>query len=404
MRRDIEKYYIPSCDACQRMKSSMRNPVGPLHPLPIPDKRGDSVAIDFVGPLPEDSGFNCIITMTDRLNSDFRIVPTRTDISASNFAVLFFDHWYCENGLPLEIVSDRDKLWTSTFWTALHKLTGTRLKLSTSYHPETDGASERTNKTVVQCLRYHVHRNQRGWVRALPRVRFNIMNTVNASTGYSPFQLHIGRNPRLIPPLTTPTNTDEATLDAKSLLAQINADVADAKDSILLARTQQAEQANKHRSPEIVYSEGNLVMLSTFNRRREYVHSGDNRVGKFIVRYDGPYKILRAHPEASVYTLDLPDTMRIFPTFHASLLKPYIANDSSQFPSRRLPEPGPIVTADGVEEWEVEELLDKRRRGRGYQYLVRWKGYGPGAGSWIPAHTAEELAAYDHWLELHPDP
>lgn len=88
-------------------KSTTTKPAGPLHPLPIPDNRGNSVAIDFIGPLPEDGGFNCIVTMTDRLGgSDIRIRATRTDISAEDFAVIFFDEWYCENGLPLEIISD----------------------------------------------------------------------------------------------------------------------------------------------------------------------------------------------------------------------------------------------------------------------------------------------------------
>lgn len=196
MRDDLEKAYIPSCSKCQRNKSRTSAPAGPMHPLPIPEQRGDSVAIDFIGPLPEDSGFNAIVTMTDRLGgSDIRIEPTRNNVSAEEFAVIFFDKWYCENGLPLKIVSDQDSKFMSKFWKALHCLTGVKLKMSTSYHPETDGSSERTNKTVNQILHFHVNRNQTGWLRSLPRVRFAIMNTVNKSTGYSPFQLCMGRLP-----------------------------------------------------------------------------------------------------------------------------------------------------------------------------------------------------------------
>lgn len=111
MRRDLLESYIPGCVECMRNKSSTTSTAGPLHLLPIPDARGDSVAIDFIGPLPEDQGYNTIITMTDRLNADLRIVPCRDSISAEQFAVLFFDNWYCENGLPLDIVSNRDKLF-----------------------------------------------------------------------------------------------------------------------------------------------------------------------------------------------------------------------------------------------------------------------------------------------------
>ena len=118
----------------------------------MPEERGNSVAINFIGPLPEDKGYDCIVTMTDRLGADVCIIPTRTDILAKDFVDIFFDHWYCENGLPLEIISDRDKLFISQFWKRLTQVAGVKLGMSTAFHPETDGASERTNKTVNQCL------------------------------------------------------------------------------------------------------------------------------------------------------------------------------------------------------------------------------------------------------------
>ena len=100
--------------------------------------------------------------MTDRLNTDIQIIATWTDITVPDLVAVFFNHWYCENGLPLEIISDHDKLF---FWSALHKLMGINLKMSSVYHPQTDGASERTNKTINQALHYHVAQNQKGWVR-----------------------------------------------------------------------------------------------------------------------------------------------------------------------------------------------------------------------------------------------
>jgi hypothetical protein len=115
MRRDLEKSYIPSCIECQRNKSRTSKSSGPLHPLPVPNQRGDSVALDFIGPLPPDEGYDSILSITDRLNSDICMIPTRCDISATDLAVLFFDHWYCENGLPLELISDWDKLFVSEF-------------------------------------------------------------------------------------------------------------------------------------------------------------------------------------------------------------------------------------------------------------------------------------------------
>ena len=114
------------------------------------------MAINFMGPLPKDGLYNLIITFTDCLGSDLQIVLSKTTLTAEELAKLFFDHWYCENGLPLEIISDRDRLFVSRFWRALHTLTGIRLGMSTSYHPETDGSSERSNKTIIQAICFHV--------------------------------------------------------------------------------------------------------------------------------------------------------------------------------------------------------------------------------------------------------
>jgi hypothetical protein len=403
MRRDLETAYIPSCVDCQRNKSRTTRPPGPLHPLPVPDKRGDSVAMDFIGPLPVDGGFDGILTITDRLNADIRLIPTRMDISAEELGVLFFDHWYCDNGLPLEIISDRDKLFVSRFWEALHKITGVKLKLSTAFHPQTDGASERTNKTINQAIRFHVQRNQKGWARALPRIRFDIMNTVNASTGFSPFQLRMGRSPRVIPPIV-PTSIDEVVdvrdegQRAKDLIKNLENDVAEAKDNLLQAKTIQAFCANEHRGREEIFEVGDKVMLATLHRRQEYKKRGEHRAAKFFPRYDGPYEIIATHPQASTYTLEMPNS-GVFPTFHVSELKRFLPNDATLFPSRELAQPGPIMTADGLEEYLIDKIIDSRRRGRGWQFLVRWVGYGPEHDRWLPGSALDECAAMDAWIE-----
>lgn len=400
MRRDLLEAYIPGCIECMRNKSSTTSVAGTLHPLPVPDNRGDSVAIDFIGPLPEDQGYNMIVTMTDRLNADVRILPFRDNITAEQFAVLFFDNWYCENGLPLHIVSDRDKLFLSRFWKTLHKLTGIKLKMSSSYHPQTDGSSERTNKTINQCIRFHVERNQKGWVRALPRVRFHLMSSVNASTGFAPFQLHLGRMPRTIPPMsTTSEGEDDVTEDirARGLISRLEDDVMEAQDNLLAAKASQAAQVNKHRAPELVLKAGDKVLLSTKHRRRDYMMKGDKRVAKFMPRFDGPYTVVDAHPETSTYTLDLPNSPNIFPTFHASQLKTFHANDALLFPSREFPRPGPVVTEDGQLETFIERIIDEKKVGRGKRYLVRWVGFGADEDEWLPRRDLEDCEALDIW-------
>lgn len=100
------------------------------------------------------------MTFTDCLSAD--VLPCSSSLTADEMAIVFFKNQYCENGLPLEIILDHNKLFISCFWKALHSLTGTKVKLSTLYHPEMDGASACTNKTVNQMLCYHVKWSQKG--------------------------------------------------------------------------------------------------------------------------------------------------------------------------------------------------------------------------------------------------
>ncbi|KAJ2935130.1 hypothetical protein H1R20_g1983, partial [Candolleomyces eurysporus] len=357
MRTDLEVGYIPACEECQRNKDSTRRPAGPLHPLPVPDGRCQSIAMDFVGPLPLDGGYDTILTITDRLGSDIQLVPCKSTLTAPELAELFFDRWYCENGMPEDIVSDRDKLFTSSFWRSLHALTGIKLKCSTLFHPQTDGSSERTNKTVVQALRYFVDRAQKGWAKALAR-----------------------------PPELG---------DTISALGELQDTVADARDALVKAKVDQAAEANKTRRDDPEFDVGERVWLCTRHRRREYLAKGQKRVAKFMPRYDGPYLILDRNLATSTYTLLLPEHSNTHPTFHVAWLKKVVENDAKKWPERERRRPGAIVTEDGTEEWEVEKIIDERRRGKGSQYLVRWAGYGPECDTWLPAKEVEDCQALD---------
>lgn len=113
MARNLRNAYIPACTDCLQNKGPTTKPAGPLHSLPVPDARGSLVAINFIRPLPEENGYNTIVTMTDHIGSNIQIVPTRTDITAEDFAALFFNEWYCENELPDDIVSEVSQV-TST--------------------------------------------------------------------------------------------------------------------------------------------------------------------------------------------------------------------------------------------------------------------------------------------------
>jgi hypothetical protein len=151
------------------------------------------------------------------------------------------------------------------------------------------------------------------------------MNTINISTGFSPFQLRMGRSPRLLPPLTphvptVPPDNSQESLAACALIERLQLDVAEAKDNLLAAKTAQAKFANRHRADEDIFHANNRVMLSTEHRRQEYIQAKSGRVAKFMPRFDGPFNVTNANPSKSAYTLDLPNEPNRFPTFHSSLL------------------------------------------------------------------------------------
>jgi len=188
-------------------------------------------------------------------------------------------------------------------------------------------------------------------------------------------------------------------VDTVKLINQIVSDVAEAKDNLMLAKIFQADQANRKRGPEDSYNAGDSILLSTANRRRDYASPGSGRSAKLFPRHDGPYRVVKAFPQTSTYQLDVPNAPSNFCfTFHASQLKRYVPNGLELFPGRELSRDGPVLLSNGQEEHVIDRILDERRRGRGWQYLVRWKGYGPGDDEWLPRRDIEETIALDEWL------
>ena len=119
MWRNLTNGYVAGFHDCQHNKGNTMRCAGPLHLLPVSDNWFNMITINFVGPLPKDEGFDAIVTITDRLGTDIQISACNSDITAEDFAYIFFDEWYCKNGCPLEIISNWDKIFISKFWCAL---------------------------------------------------------------------------------------------------------------------------------------------------------------------------------------------------------------------------------------------------------------------------------------------
>ncbi|EGU13057.1 RNA binding protein [Rhodotorula toruloides ATCC 204091] len=271
---------------------------------------------------------------------------------------------------------------------------GIKLQLSTAFHPETDGQSERTNKTVVQVLRQYVSRQQKDWTSHLSTVEYAINCAKNDSTGLSPFEVVLGFQPSSSPSgAKSPLPSVEWTLETREQR------IKDARDTLAAAKVRQAAQANKKRGDEPTFSVGDLVMVDSSDRRSRYkTRSQDCRAAKLFARWDGPYEVVECFPDSSTYRLNLPFADRSHPVFHASKVKAYHPNNVDDFPAREPPRPEPM-DVEGEEEYIVEAIVDEKGRGRSKKYLVKWRGYPESENTWEGAANVEDTEALDVWTK-----
>ena len=197
--------YIRACEVCQRVKPApaLR---APLQSLPVPTECWESISMDFIFGFPEDAhGNNGILVFVDRFSKMTHLVAVPESITADGCARVFVDTVFKLHGLPRELVSDRDPRFTAEFWRAVFRLLGTRLKMSTSDHPESDGQTERANRVLEEILRGYVQ-SFPGWSSFLSMAEFAINNSVHASTTHTPFFVNGLRHPRL-PSLLGPVSS-----------------------------------------------------------------------------------------------------------------------------------------------------------------------------------------------------
>ncbi|GBG42229.1 hypothetical protein CBR_g75657 [Chara braunii] len=153
--------YVRSCKVCQRNKITTRAPLGLLRPLPIPDQPGDSVSIDFMDAgVKSRHGKSQVMVIVNRFTKYAVFVPLPSEARTELVIRKFFYHWVSEHGVPLSIVSDRDTRFTSQNWQELMKVYGSKLLMSSSRHPETNGQTEQMNKILQQALRMYIRPDQ----------------------------------------------------------------------------------------------------------------------------------------------------------------------------------------------------------------------------------------------------
>ena len=220
---------------------------------------------------------------------------------------------------------------------------------------------------------------KKGWVCALPQIHFNIMNTLNKSTGFSPFQLCLGHRSRLnwlIPPLVQDQDVlalNPSELSAQTIIERIQHNVWEEQDNMIkekFLKPKAAQQANKHWKTDFRFEVGQRVRLSTLHRWSEYKSKNEKCVVKLIPWFDGPYTITKIDNKHSIVTLDLPHSPDILPVFHTLEIMPFSKNNETLFPSCMLHTPEPVNVNNNLE-YFVDKILDKRKaRGHGGTCLM----------------------------------
>ena len=393
LSRDVAKFCM-TCGTCQAVKPSTQRPTGLLHPLPIPSRPWESIRMDFIGPLPPSpEGYNFIWVVIDRLTSMVHLVALKMSATAVEVADRYLKEIVRLHGVASSIVSDRDPRFTSAFWAEVHRLLGTKLMMSTSFHPQTDGATERVNRVINSILRAVIQPDQSDWCEKLPMVEFAINSAENKSTGHAPFELNYGYIPTLrglLDRVPTPFKPGARHYAEKAQLYLL-----EAHDAIIASRINQTYQANKRRREEPAYKVGDRAWLST-----EYLAMPKGRVRKLLPKFIGPFPITRVDKHTSNYQLELPSEMKsrhIRNRFHADRLRPCLENDDTLFPGREakyyydygIPED---------EEWYVDAIVGHAWQGKKVRFNVQWS---LGDTTWEPYEHCKDLAALDDYLALH---
>ncbi|KAJ9540615.1 hypothetical protein OSB04_027121 [Centaurea solstitialis] len=325
MKLDVASY-VEKCVTCLQVKAEHQKPYGNLQPLEIPEWKWEHVTMDFVTKLPRTlRGHDTIWVIVDRLTKSAHFLEMRETLPMDKLAKLYINEVVRRHGVPLSIVSDRDSRFTSQFWHGLQEGLGTKLKLSTAYHPQTDGQSERTIQTLEDMLRSCVIDFGGNWDTHLPLVEFAYNNSFHSSIGMAPFEALYGRKCR------TPTcwlEAGEKQFAGPEIIQETADKVKGIRERLKAAQDRQKSYADKKRRP-IDFQVGERVMLKV-SPWKGIIRFGKR--GKLSPRFLGPFTILEKVGQQA-YRLELPPEMDgIHPTFHVCYLRKCLAEEESVIP------------------------------------------------------------------------
>jgi len=369
--------WVARCDVCHRVKHKNARPYGLLQALPIPMERAERVNIDFITKLPAgEGGYNAVATIIDPLTKRAQWIPVKeAELTAETFAEAFIAGYVSNRGLPLSIVSDRDTRFTSKFWQVLCALLGIKLRMSTAYHPQSDGQAEKANATLETFLKAHIAQLPRPeqWVRLLPLAEFTYNAVKHKAIGMAPFETDIGYVPRLPLDLLAP---DPRRLDSEEGLAyaeKLSKTLRMLHERMEETQVTMTTEANEKRQAH-PFRVGDEVFLDTRSLPIGYANvtgaaNDCNNSRKFQHPYAGPFMLLKKAGE-NAFVLDIPAHWRLHPVFNVARLKPSRVDRNHEHP------PPPPLHSTATVKYEVETIREHRGiTVRDLEYLVKWVGY-----------------------------
>jgi hypothetical protein len=398
MSDDIRRF-IRNCAVCGRIKPWRDGLHGLLKPLPIPDQIWKEISMDFITGLPKSEGCTILLVITDRLSKDIVLIPL-PNMDTETVAWAFIKHVVAYHWLPDAIVSDRGSQFTSGLWKRLCEILGINRRLSTAFHPQTDGSTERMNSTIEVYLRAYVDWDQKNWAKLLSMAMIAIRSRDATSTGVSPFFLQHGyyidptqlEAPRDVLQYTASEQPGKRT--AEMIVEKFRKVFELAQASMAEAQQEQEKQANRRRKVPRQLRVGDKVWLSLGK------HFKTQRNNKKLDWKNSKYTVTEVIDTHSVRLNVPPGPENVF---HIDRLR---LAASDPLPSQPSDDSQPeAIIVDGEQEWAVEEIVAEKvvRRGRGVQtqYEVKWTGYAE--TDWQPAQNMEETEALDRWIEYSKD-
>ena len=337
------------------MKNRTEELAGKLKLSKVPKRPWSHLTVDFITKLLVVAGKDAVLVVCDRLSKMTHFVATTERTSAEGLARLFQDNVWKLHGLPESVVSDRGPQFVAELTKELNRMLGIKTKLSTTFHPQIDGQTERMNQELEQYLQFFIEHRQKDWLEWMAAVEFAINNKVHTATKVSLFMANYEREMRMGGDIRRKGKVESAT----EFVERMKKVHEEAEVALRKTQEEMKRYTDKGRKETEAWKKGDWVLLST----KDLVFK-ERPTKKLMERYVGPY-VIEEVVSSNAVKLHLPSSIRIHPVVNVSRIVCYKKQVKGQ-----KKEEGKPVKVEGVEEWEVEKILNKKKIRGVMKYLI----------------------------------